>query len=210
MKLLIVFLFFLTAQVNAQTPLVLPNTFTNGEIIDADQINQNFSEIETHVNTNQGHKHLYAIDSNGVELGQLVKANNSIDNSSTILLLTGEGYLYTPTNNSTDNSFSISVYFETPDCTGQQYTPYFQNSLIDALVTKRAYLDENVGKYFILDLGAIQQATITRQSVYGSIRGPSCGLSDGAISVMTRLIEATTENSGIPSTFTPPYSFVYK
>ena len=42
----------ITGLSQAQTPLAIPNTFTNGEIIDADNINQNFTEIETHVNTN--------------------------------------------------------------------------------------------------------------------------------------------------------------
>ena len=50
MKLLVALLVFITAQVHAQNPLTVTNTFTNGEIIDADQINENFTSITNAIN----------------------------------------------------------------------------------------------------------------------------------------------------------------
>ena len=189
---------------SAQTALAIPNSFTNGEIIDADKINQNFTGIETHINQNQGHKHLYVVDTNDVELGQVV--GTEVDANP--LLLSDKGYLYIVKR----NPININVFFESNDCTGQAYTSF--NVITDRfdslMLNRHAFWNEKDLKYYFIDQSILPQ-TVNIQSMYagGFSNALACNVFVTS-TTMVHLNEATPGLTGVPSAITLPVRFEYK
>ena len=196
----------MTCLAQAQTPLAIPNTFTNGEIIDADNINQNFTEIETHVNTNQGHKHFYVVDANDVDLG-IVDLNAAPEAG--LLILTGKGYLF-KIKNSLDN---VEVYFESIDCSGQAYANLIniEVNFSNILLKRAVFWTENKQNYYIRDVNT--EMIINAQSQYGSgsIHStlPCLTVTTNGVTV-NPFIQSTLSLTGIPNTITLPVRLEYK
>ena len=103
----------------AQTPLAIPNTFTNGEIIDADQINQNFNALAQGVNNGFGKRKLYS------ESVFVADIEIYLPNNNTLMIMSDAGGMYLSTS---VNSGTVDLvlrnsdgYYLTSDCTGNIY-----------------------------------------------------------------------------------------
>ena len=142
----------ITSLSQAQTPLAIPNTFTNGEIIDADKINQNFTEVETRINQNQGHKHLYIVDGNDMVLGELFQSDRilNLDSSNGEVFVSDKGYIGIVTSVASDFiGASFNYLFQNSDCSGEPLwvLATSTNSLLPRLVFTPTW---SVNRYYII------------------------------------------------------------
>ena len=194
----------------AQTPLVIPNTFTNGEIIDADNINQNFTEIETHVNTNQGGKHFYLVDANNVVLGRKYGTDVSLGSSNSQIFVTDEGYISEATSLTYDQfGGSLNFYFPTSDCSGE--TIWIDGPYNNIIFPRIVFTPIWTSTLYYL-------ASFTTESVtYNStIRGyPVSGVAiPCAIQTGTRLVYPISKNdpiiTGVPDSILLPVRIEYR
>ena len=206
---LFVLMLFITAQVNAQTPLTTPYTFTNGEIIDADNINQNFSEIATHINQNQGHKHLYIVDGNGSELGAISDFKAGVSPE----FLSSKGY-YAAIKTNPEPTATLIIFFESVDCTGQGYTNSpvlddltLRNNLKD---TRSLFWNELDSKYYYIDLRNAP-VTITATSNYRFSRPTVCIIPTAPqLPVVNPLVVNDPAITGVPNEIVFPIRLEYK
>ena len=147
---------FVWSNVFAQTPLVIPNTFTNGGIIDADQINQNFTTLKDQVNqnaadivSNSGIGGVYLLDGNGDAFGLYLGAGpTSILLASEVDFITQKGYLGVVSLGDgliTTDPITRTVYYSQPNCQGNLYLPLSSNQ------------NGNIIHGFVSRLGELQQ-----------------------------------------------------
>ena len=186
--------------------MAVPNTFTNGEIIDADNINQNFTEIETHVNSNLINKMLHVIDANDVDLGVL----ESYPGEGIPVLLSGKGYYY----QLVGNANSIDVYFGSSDCSGQGYVSVefdLTQGLGRLALRNYVYWNERDGNHYYVNRSS--SFTMNPQSRYGPggiSNSFGCVTEVLSSRVVYPFILNDTSITGVPSVTTAPYDLIYK
>jgi hypothetical protein len=204
-----IFVLLVSQLAYAQTSLSVPNSFTNGQIIDADKINQNFTEIETHVNSNQGHKHLYVVDANSQILGQVFNFHNE-----GATLITNQGFMASIYSNEGTGVISTQVfriYYESTNCTGQGYmvSPFLdENENRLRLVKSRTlFWDGPINQYVYLD----QNSQIPLS--YGSYRGlnsDACNNSLGNWTLVNPVLVNDMNVTGMPNSIVFPITLEYK
>ena len=155
---------------------IVPNTFSQGEVISASKMNENFTALESAVkNTKLG-----VFLSNDTFLGYLIDFGDSGDEPITIyndvikkfIYIIGTGYP------STANKFAPEydnfLLFESNDCSGQPYIPLTNQANYSLYVIKETYNPENTPvwtySYYIPKDSDIyfEQKTILSISVMGN------------------------------------------
>ena len=207
------FLIFIALSVHsvasAQTALAIPNSFTNGEIIDADKINQNFTGIETHINQNQGHKHLHIVDGNNIDLGAVFNFNGPNGNPE---FISNKGYLAAIKTNPVEIG-AFFVYFQSIDCTGQKFrvTPIIDDlTQFELMETRSLFWNELENKYYYADLQTAQ-VILTGLSRYQSNDSSACiTLTVPEFPPVIPILENDPAITGVPNNIVFPVRLEYK